>query len=252
MANVIKQKIMFLDRDGTICIDEGGFNQEVCDYEKCINTLKLIDGSFDAIKKFKQMGFLIVVISNQAGVAKGIFRECDVHRMNKKLNILLDGMIDGFYYCPHHPDGLDNKGNKRITMRDSLICDCDCRKPNIGLFKEVEEDLKKIELKYYDDNIIKNNIEYLNDTERKNIYKKSLKDNVILKNKNYDMIVIDKENSYMVGDKYMDTVAGKNYGIKSILVLTGEGEYEKKIHENEIKKNKILQFKNLEDFFLYL
>ena len=251
MGNILKQKIMFLDRDGTICIDEGGFNQEVCDYEKCIDTLKLIDGSFDAIKRFKEMGFLIVVISNQAGVAKGIFRECDVHRMNKKLNILLDGMIDGFYYCPHHPDGLAQNG-KRDNARNNLIKNCDCRKPNTGLFKEVEEDLKKIELKYYDDNIIKNNIEYLNDTERKNIYKKSLKNNVILKNKNCDMIVIDKENSYMVGDKYMDTVAGKNYGIKSILVLTGEGEYEKKIHENEIKKNKILQFKNLEGFSLYL
>ena len=220
------QKIAYLDRDGTICDDAGAFHKNILDYEELINNIKLVPGAKESLHRLKQAGYLLIVVSNQAGLAKGKFKENAIHRFNQNLNNLLDNMIDGFYYCIHHDTAKENDG--KILNKDKihweLIYDCDCRKPKAGMFYEIENDLKNGKLQYIDKDIISSDYDYLKD--RTKIYKKDIK-----------ATIVDKAHSFMVGDKIADTIAGRTYGVKSYFVLTGEGQdaYDKgivKLNEN--------------------
>lgn len=90
---------VFLDRDGTINYDTG--------YVKNPDDIKILDGVSEGIRKLKRdFGFKIVVISNQAGVAKGLMTVEDVEIVNSRIDFLLrqeQAEIDKFYYCPYHP-----------------------------------------------------------------------------------------------------------------------------------------------------
>ena len=220
------QKIAFLDRDGTICDDAGAFHKNIYDYEELISNINLVPGVKESLHKLKKAGYLLIVVSNQAGLAKGKFKENAIHRFNKNLNALLDNMIDGFYYCIHHDSGKENDGNilDKDKIHWELIYDCDCRKPKAGMFYEIEKDLKSGKLQYIDEDIVNSEYDYLQD--RTKIYKKDI-----------TPMIVDKNKSFMVGDKIADTIAGKTYGIKSYFVLTGEGHdaYDKgivKLNEN--------------------
>ncbi len=96
----MKHHAIFLDRDGTINHDSG--------YIKNPSEVVLLPGVSEGIKKLKnEFGFKTIVVSNQAGVAKGIMTIADVEAVNVRINNLLkkDGTeIDAFYYCPFHPD----------------------------------------------------------------------------------------------------------------------------------------------------
>jgi D-glycero-D-manno-heptose 1,7-bisphosphate phosphatase len=93
-------KVLFLDRDGTINQDTGSY---VCLKEQ----LKLIDRASEAIALAKNAGFRIVIVSNQAGIARGIATVEQVEEVNRYLNELLSANNAGFdrcYYCPFHPE----------------------------------------------------------------------------------------------------------------------------------------------------
>jgi D-glycero-D-manno-heptose 1,7-bisphosphate phosphatase len=160
------KKCVFLDRDGNINIEK--------DYLYKIEEFEFIDGAKEAIKIFNDLGYLVVVITNQSGIARGYYDEDNVKELHdhlkKEIN-KIGGSIDGFYFCPHHPQ----KGIGRYKL------DCNCRKPKPGMFLEAKKDL---------------NIDFLS--------------------------------SIMVGDKISDVKAGKNLGMRSILVKTGHGLEEKK------------------------
>lgn len=114
----MKRKAVFLDRDGTI-IEEKNYLSNPCD-------VVLIDGASQAIKKLIENNFFIVIVTNQAGVAKGYFCEQDAVNVNNKVKQLLeeDGVnVGAIYYCPHHADGIIEGYN----------IDCTCRKPKIGM-----------------------------------------------------------------------------------------------------------------------
>ncbi|OGB87488.1 hypothetical protein A3H38_02985 [candidate division WOR-1 bacterium RIFCSPLOWO2_02_FULL_46_20] len=119
-------KAVFLDRDGTIVEDVGYLNSP--------QQLQFIPGSIEAIKKLNEAGYKVVVITNQAGVAKGLISEDMLQTIDKTLQkFILSGgaYLDGLYYCPHHPEhGL-------YPYKQ----DCQCRKPKPGLFKKAEKDL---------------------------------------------------------------------------------------------------------------
>ncbi len=118
-------KVVFLDRDGTI-------NEEV-NYLHRPEELKFLDGVPEAIKLLKDNGFKIIVVTNQAGVARGYYTCKDVEDLHSFMNEELEKTgtgIDAFYYCPHHPT--EGTGEYRVK--------CDCRKPGTGLFKRAEED----------------------------------------------------------------------------------------------------------------
>lgn len=91
---------LFLDRDGTINHDPG--------YIKDPNSVRLIDGVAESLRKLKEhFGFKIIVVSNQAGVSKGLMTTEDVEAVNNRILELLKEqgvIIDAIYYCPYHPD----------------------------------------------------------------------------------------------------------------------------------------------------
>lgn len=167
-----KQKTVFLDRDGTM-------NVEV-NYLHRPKDLVLIPGTAEAVRLLNEAGYRVVVVTNQAGVARGYYSEEDVVHLHSYMNQLLGvqgAHVDAFYYCPHHPEHGIGEYKKK----------CHCRKPETGMFEQAERETPG---------------------------------------------GIDKEQSYMIGDKLLDTEAGRNYGVAGILVGTGYGaEIRKKEQE---------------------
>lgn len=164
-------KVIFLDRDGTI-------NEEV-NYLHKPEDLQILPGVPEAIKLLRDGGFKILVVTNQAGVARGYYSCRDVDALHEYLNQQLKksgAWIDRFYYCPHHP--VHGIGEYKRA--------CHCRKPETGMFEQAGQE--------------------------------------------YD---VDKEHSYMIGDKLLDVEAGNRYGVHGILVGTGYG---RQIHQEQLEK----------------
>ena len=175
------KKAIFLDRDGTINVEK--------DYIYKSEDLVFEEGTIEALKTFKNLGYILIVVSNQSGIARGYFTEEDLNIFNNNMNEILkkNGVeITEFYCCPHHPDGIGEY--KKV---------CECRKPNN---KMIEDAIKKYN--------------------------------------------IDREKSYMIGDKTSDIGAGLKSNLKTILVKTGYGLKDME----KIDKNETLICENLKDF----
>lgn len=120
------KKVVFLDRDGTL-------NEEV-NYLHRTEDLKLLPGVTEGLARLKQAGFKLVVVTNQAGVARGYYKEEDVKMLHDFMNRQLEkggAEIDAFYYCPHHP--VHGVGAYKVQ--------CHCRKPETGMFEQADADL---------------------------------------------------------------------------------------------------------------
>ena len=175
------KKAIFLDRDGTINVEK--------DYIYKSEDLVFEEGTIEALKTFKNLGYILIVVSNQSGIARGYFTEEDLNIFNNNMNEILkkNGIeITEFYCCPHHPDGIGEY--KKV---------CECRKPNN---KMIEDAIKKYN--------------------------------------------IDREKSYMIGDKTSDIGAGIKSNLKTVLVKTGYGLKDME----KINKNETLVCENLKDF----
>jgi len=121
-----KRPAVFLDRDGTINVDAG--------YIDRLERLELYPFAIDAIRLFRRAGYLVVVITNQAGVAQGLYGEDFVETTARFLADrakLGDTQIDGHYYCPHSPD----------AVVERYRVDCECRKPKAGMARRAAEEL---------------------------------------------------------------------------------------------------------------
>lgn len=106
---------IFLDRDGTINVDHG--------YVHEIDAFEFIDGVIDAMRELKKMGYALVVVTNQSGIARGKFTEAQFETLTEWMDWSLadrDVDLDGIYYCPHHPQGSIEEFRQV----------CDCRKPH--------------------------------------------------------------------------------------------------------------------------
>ncbi|HET7220438.1 MAG TPA: HAD family hydrolase [Vicinamibacterales bacterium] len=117
---------VFLDRDGTL-IEEVG-------YLDSLERLNFFPFSVDAVRLLNRAGRAVVVVTNQSGVARGYFDEAVVAATHRHIaDTLARGTahVDGFYYCPHHPDG-------RVA---AYRIDCDCRKPRPGLLRQAAQEL---------------------------------------------------------------------------------------------------------------
>ncbi|MCK9110795.1 D-glycero-beta-D-manno-heptose 1,7-bisphosphate 7-phosphatase [Haemophilus influenzae] len=119
-------KAIFLDRDGTLNIDYG--------YVHEIDNFKFIEGAIDALRELKKLGYMLVLVTNQSGIARGYFSEDQFLQLTEWMDWSLaeqDVDLDGIYYCPHHPEG---KGEYKE--------DCDCRKPKSGMLLQAIKELK--------------------------------------------------------------------------------------------------------------
>ncbi len=111
--------LIILDRDGVI-------NHDSDQYIKSADEWLPIDGSLAAIAALKKAGHTVVVATNQSGIARGLYDEKALSLIHDKMQGLLaeyDVLLDGIYYCPHHPDE-----------------QCNCRKPAPGLLQQIAKD----------------------------------------------------------------------------------------------------------------
>ena len=124
---ILSKPAVFLDRDGVINVDHGYVHDE--------HDFEYIDGVFEAAKAFKDMGYLLVLVTNQSGIARGMFSEGRFLSLTQWMdwNFVDNGVeLDGIYYCPHHAEhGIGDYKQ-----------DCDCRKPKPGMFISARDFLK--------------------------------------------------------------------------------------------------------------
>ena len=166
MYEAYMNKVIFIDRDGVI-------NKDLWGYVEKWEQFEFLPGVLESLKKLTQAGFSIIIISNQAGIADGLFSLEDLDEVNKNMLHEIEqhgARIAGTYYCPH-----------------SKTAECDCRKPKTGLFEQATHSLPEYE----------------------------------------------KEKTFYIGDKISDIKAGKNFGLKTIMVMTGYGEREKDLISDE-------------------
>ncbi|HMB95411.1 MAG TPA: HAD-IIIA family hydrolase, partial [Tepidisphaeraceae bacterium] len=110
----MKRPAIFFDRDNTLIAT----NDYLGDPEKVV----LIDGAAEAVAKARSLGFATVVISNQSGVARGLFGEEDVHEVNNRLDQLLlaanaGAVIDRHEFCPFNPDATVEQYKQESSLR---------------------------------------------------------------------------------------------------------------------------------------
>jgi D-glycero-D-manno-heptose 1,7-bisphosphate phosphatase len=125
------KKAVFLDRDGTINVEKN--------YLYKIEDFEFIDGVLKALRELSDAGFLLIIITNQSGIARGYYTEKDYGILNSWLfeTFAKNGIkISASYFCPHLPDA--------SVERYRTICNC--RKPNTGLFEQAVKDFN-IDLK---------------------------------------------------------------------------------------------------------
>ena len=119
------KKAVFLDKDGTLV--------ENVPYNVDPQKIRLAEGVAEGLRKLKEAGYELIVVSNQSGVALGYFEEEALEPVETRLRqIFADAgsSLDGFYYCPHHPEAVVNRYREN----------CFCRKPRPGLiFKAARE-----------------------------------------------------------------------------------------------------------------
>lgn len=162
---------VFLDRDGVLTAE----NSYVCSARE----LQIFSYTKECIEQIHRKGYYAIVITNQSGIARGLFAEEELHKMNRML--MQETEVDAVYYCPHHPQGKVKK----------FAITCNCRKPQVGLFEKACRDFR-----------------------------------------------IDLKDSFMVGDRAGDILAGIKMGIKTVLLESGYGS---KNLEQDVKPDYCLE-----------
>lgn len=115
-------RAIFLDRDGVLIEDTGHPGDAA--------KIRLLPGVAENLSKLRDSGYLLIVTSNQAGVAKGIFGEEVIAQVENEITDLIGFELDGWYYCPHHPE----------AQVEELRRYCDCRKPKPGMLLQAIEE----------------------------------------------------------------------------------------------------------------
>jgi D-glycero-D-manno-heptose 1,7-bisphosphate phosphatase len=114
-------KAAFLDRDGTI-IQEKHY---IADPDQ----VALVPGAVDGLRALRAAGYRLVIVTNQSGIARGLYSESDFHAVQQRLTLMLaeQGIVlDATLFCPHHPD---------------FSGACDCRKPGPGMYRQAQRNL---------------------------------------------------------------------------------------------------------------
>lgn len=126
----MKDKAVFLDRDGVLNVDVA--------YLYRIEDLKWIDGAKEALALLQKNGYKLFVVTNQSGIARGYYTTAEMLALHEHMQSELRQLhvnIEKFYYCPHHKDG-------KVA---EFACECSCRKPKPGMLLQAfsEYDLDK-------------------------------------------------------------------------------------------------------------
>lgn len=117
------QPAVFLDRDGTMVQDVG--------YLSRLEDLHWFPWTIEAVRLLHRAGFLLCVTTNQSGIALGFCTDAFVRRVHEEMSVAIEAAgarIDGWFYCPHHPQ----------AAIDALRTECECRKPRPGLIRQAQ------------------------------------------------------------------------------------------------------------------
>ena len=120
-----KQPAAFLDRDGVLNVDRG--------YAHKPEDIEMIPDAAAAVRLLNEAGYYVFVVTNQSGVARGLYSEDAIEQVHRHIQDILraeGAHIDAFYYCPHHPDG---------SVKEFAI-QCRCRKPEAGMLEQAVRD----------------------------------------------------------------------------------------------------------------
>lgn len=120
------RKAVFLDRDGVINLDRA--------YVHKWDEFEFVPGAVEAMRRLKQAGYALIVVTNQSGLARGMYTEAQYQALTEQLKDTLaqaGAAVDAIYHCPHHPKG----------SVPGLSIDCDCRKPEPGMILRGARDL---------------------------------------------------------------------------------------------------------------
>jgi len=123
-------KAVFLDRDGSVNVEKH--------YLHRIEDFEFLPGAVEGMRLLQEAGFLLIVVTNQSGIARGYYSESDFHRLNDWMleKLAAEGIhIAQVYYCPHLPDALVAQ----------YRMDCNCRKPKLGMY---EQAVRQFDLSY--------------------------------------------------------------------------------------------------------
>lgn len=115
------RRAVFLDRDGTLIEEK--------DYLADPEDVALVPGAVEALERLREAGYLLVVVTNQSGIARGLYTEADYQAVADRLAELLEARgvaLDAVKHCPHHPDHTGP---------------CACRKPATGMHREAAAEL---------------------------------------------------------------------------------------------------------------
>ena len=115
----MKRPVVFLDRDGVLTVE----NLRITHPDET----QIFDYAKDCVSRIHELGYLAIVVTNQEGVAKGLFTIEELESLNKR--IIEETGVDDIFFCPHHPEG---------SVREYTY-DCDCRKPKTGLIRQAAE-----------------------------------------------------------------------------------------------------------------
>jgi D-glycero-D-manno-heptose 1,7-bisphosphate phosphatase len=119
------KQAVFLDRDGTLNVEKEYLYQP--------EEFEFTPGAIEAVRLLNRAGYLVVVVTNQSGVARGYYGEEEVVRLHHYIDTLLQAggaCVDAWYYCPHHPGG-----------KPPYNLECGCRKPLPGMLQQAAADL---------------------------------------------------------------------------------------------------------------
>jgi histidinol-phosphate phosphatase family protein len=119
------RRVVFLDKDGTL-VENVPYNVDPA-------RIRLAAGAVEGLRALDAAGYELIVVSNQSGVARGLFPETALAAVERRLRELLHAAgvpLRAFYYCPHHPDG----------TASAYAVACDCRKPGAGLLVRAARD----------------------------------------------------------------------------------------------------------------
>ena len=127
----MKNRAVFLDRDGTINEDVG--------YPNRFEQINIFPYSFEAVRKINEVGLKAVITTNQSGIGRGYLTEKDLHEIHQEIKRKFskcNAFFDGIYYCPHYP----------LSKNPHYKKNCFCSKPNPGMAHQAALDLN-LELK---------------------------------------------------------------------------------------------------------
>ena len=120
------RKAAFLDRDGVINLDRAYVHQW--------DEFEFVPGAVDAMRRLREAGYALVVVTNQSGLARGMYTEAQFQELTRHMRAALaeaGAEVEAVYHCPHHPKG----------SVPELAVDCDCRKPEPGMILRAAKEL---------------------------------------------------------------------------------------------------------------